>query len=68
VQEGKDPRGLVRRANGPIDTYAHNTSIPVPQAATAEDDNQLIIEVEREILAKTLDGSYLREADYRYEK
>jgi len=62
---GHDPRGLVRRVNGRIETYASSTSIRIPLAATPEEDRKLLIDVEREIVAKTLDGTYREGLRYK---
>ena len=58
VAAGEDPKGLVSRVTRPLETYASNTAIPVPQASTLADDAALIDEVERELVARTLDGTY----------
>lgn len=65
VQQGKDPRGLVRE-EVPIYTYAHNTSIPVAHPGAEEDDKELIDDVERQIIAKTVEGDC--DPNYRYER
>jgi nitrite reductase/ring-hydroxylating ferredoxin subunit len=61
VEAGKTPKGVVKRVNGSIETYASNTVIRVPKAATPKEDAELIHKVSREIIAKTLDGRYRRE-------
>lgn len=63
VQDGREPKGLIRQCAGPIETYASNTSVPVPYAGSTE-DAQLIVEIERDVVTKTLEGTYTQ--GYRY--
>ena len=42
VQDGRTPGGLCREADSIIGTYANDTVVRVPPAATEEDDRQLM--------------------------
>lgn len=56
VRSGKDPKGLGRRAETPIQTYSQETVLRVPPEATPEADRLLL----REIGRKVLEGEYLQ--------
>ena len=50
VQEGRDPLGIVRDgANGVIPTLCQDTVLPIPPAATSEEDAVLMREVGRKV-------------------
>lgn len=49
VQEGRDPAGLYREAGAVIPTYANDTVVHVPPAATPEADQQLLRKTGREL-------------------
>jgi len=62
VAAGHEPKGLVRRANGPIETYANNTVMPVPKRPSAEDDTRACLEFGRGVIVRTLSGELRRES------
>ena len=51
VQAGQDPFGIVRKPHSVIPTYAQNTILRIPPAATPEADRQMIREVARRVVA-----------------
>jgi nitrite reductase/ring-hydroxylating ferredoxin subunit len=54
VREGRDPLGIYRDSNHVIRTFAQNTVVRVPPAATPEADEALLRKVGREIAASDL--------------
>lgn len=56
VRAGKDPKGLVRKVDGPVPTWSQETVLRIPPEATPEADRKLL----REIGQKVLDGHYLK--------
>ena len=55
VQEGKDPRELVR-TNDVVRTYANDTVVRVPRASTEEADRQLVRETARRVAQNYIDN------------
>jgi hypothetical protein len=49
MQEGHDPAGLYRHAGTAIPTYANDTVVRVPPAATPEDEPRLLRETGRKL-------------------
>jgi hypothetical protein len=49
VQEGRDPTGLCRDPETAIPTYANDTVVRVPPAATPEEDPRLLRETGRRL-------------------
>jgi hypothetical protein len=49
VKEGRDPAGLCREAGAVIPTYANDTVVHVPPAATPEADQRLVRETGRKL-------------------
>jgi hypothetical protein len=56
VQEGRDPVGLCREAGAVIPTYANDTVVHVPPAATPEADRRLLRETGRKLAEAYLKG------------
>ena len=56
VKAGKDPKGLVRKSDGPIPTYSQETVLRIPPEATPDADRRLL----REVGMKVLMGEYLQ--------
>ena len=49
VKEGQDPKGLSREAGKVVRTYANNTVLPFPPAATPEEDKLLLQKTAEEV-------------------
>ena len=60
VAEGKDPESPARPDGGIITTYASNTVIKVPQAATPEEEKHLLLETGRMVSEGLVTGSLER--------
>ncbi|MGC2202907.1 MAG: Rieske 2Fe-2S domain-containing protein [Stellaceae bacterium] len=59
TQSGADPRHNGAQNGGVIGTYAHDRVVPgIPPAATPEEDRQLLREVARDVVRKTIDEGY----------
>ena len=56
VQAGRDPHGVAFSGSRPISTYAQDTVLRVPPAATPEAEKQLLIDIGRRVL----DGYYVK--------
>lgn len=58
VQAGKDPVGIVREADKVIQTYAQDTVVHIPRAASDESDRGLLLETGR----KVVEGGFVAHA------
>jgi len=56
VQAGRDPQGVAFSGSRPISTFAQDTVLRVPPAATPEAEKQLLIDIGRRVL----DGYYVK--------
>ena len=54
VQQGKDPKGILRNANGPISTYSSSSIRRIPPALTPEEDIKLLRQSGREMAEANL--------------
>lgn len=56
VQEGRDPKGIVRQKDGPISTYSHNSVIFVPTERDVELDAKKRMELAHAFTERILRG------------
>ena len=56
VQEGQDPKGVVRETNGVLTTYARDAMVEVAAADTPEADRQVLREAAHKLAEELMDG------------
>ena len=56
VQRGEDPQGIVREPYTIVPTYASNTVVDIPPAATPEEDDLLVFNTGRRVAAEIIES------------